>query len=83
MVRAKVFGVGLAVLLLTATALAQKPGWPKELVIAEYERAYVTELIRWADGNLSRAARKAGMDRMNLYRVLQRHGLREQLDTKD
>jgi len=35
MVRAKVFGVGLAVLLLTATALAQKPGWPKELVIAE------------------------------------------------
>jgi len=29
----------------------------KERAIAEYERRYVTELIRWADGNLSRAAR--------------------------
>ena len=55
----------------------------KERAIAEYERRYVTELIRWADGNLSRAARKAGMDRMNLYRVLQRHGMREQLTTGD
>ena len=55
----------------------------KERAIAEYERRYVTELIRWADGNLSRAARKAGMDRMNLYRVLQRHGMREQLSSGD
>ncbi len=67
----------------TAVAIDRPFREGKELVIAEYERAYVTELIRWADGNLSRAARKAGMDRMNLYRVLQRHGLREQLDTKD
>jgi DNA-binding NtrC family response regulator len=55
----------------------------KERVIAEYERTYMAELIRWADGNLSRAARKAGMDRMNLYRVLQRHGLREQIANKE
>lgn len=51
----------------------------KERTSAEYERRYVTELIRWADGNLSRAVRKAGMDRMNLHRVHQRHGLRGQL----
>ena len=51
----------------------------KERVVAEFERVYVTKLIRWADGNLSLAARKAQMDRVNLYRVLQRHGLRAQI----
>ncbi|CAN5913953.1 hypothetical protein BH11MYX4_BH11MYX4_12480 [soil metagenome] len=55
----------------------------KDRAIAEYERRYVVELLRWADGNLSRAARKACMDRMNLYRVLQRHGLRGELSTGD
>ncbi len=55
----------------------------KDRAIADYERAYVTALIRWAEGNLSRAARKANMDRMNLYRVLQRHGLREQVASRD
>ncbi len=48
----------------------------KERLVAAYERLYVAELMRWADGNVSRAARRANMDRMNLYRVLQRHGLR-------
>jgi len=55
----------------------------KERAIAEYERRYMAELLRWADGNLSRAARKANMDRVNLYRVLQRHGLREQIGSGD
>lgn len=30
----------------------------KKRTIAEYERRYVTELIRWTAGNLSRAARR-------------------------
>jgi DNA-binding NtrC family response regulator len=49
----------------------------KENVIAEFERKYVTALLEWAEGNVSRAARKGAMDRMNLYRLIQRYGLRE------
>jgi transcriptional regulator with GAF, ATPase, and Fis domain len=48
----------------------------KEVVIASFERAYLTALLSWADGNVSRAARKANLDRMYLHRLLQRHGLR-------
>jgi DNA-binding NtrC family response regulator len=47
----------------------------KERVVADYERAYLTRLLGWAEGNVSRAARKAGMDRMHLHRLLQKHGL--------
>ena len=48
----------------------------KEQAIAAFERRYVSSLITWAGGNISRAARRANMDRMNLYRILQRNGLR-------
>ena len=47
----------------------------KEQTIAAFERRYVSALINWAGGNVSRAARRANMDRMNLYRILQRIGL--------
>jgi transcriptional regulator with GAF, ATPase, and Fis domain len=48
----------------------------KEKVIGAFERAYLSALLSWADGNVSRAARKANLDRMYLHRLLQRHGLR-------
>jgi transcriptional regulator with GAF, ATPase, and Fis domain len=48
----------------------------KEAVIADFERAYLAELLRWANGNVSKAARKAQLDRMHLHRLFQRHGLR-------
>jgi DNA-binding NtrC family response regulator len=48
----------------------------KDRVIADFERAYLTELLRWAGGNVSKAARKAQLDRMHLHRLFQRHGLR-------
>jgi transcriptional regulator of acetoin/glycerol metabolism len=48
----------------------------KDVVIASFERSYLTALLAWADGNVSRAARKANLDRMYLHRLLQRHGLR-------
>jgi transcriptional regulator with GAF, ATPase, and Fis domain len=48
----------------------------KDVVIASFERSYLTALLSWADGNVSRAARKANLDRMYLHRLLQRHGLR-------
>lgn len=49
----------------------------KERTIAEFERRYIGSLLDWSDGNISRAARKAQMDRMNLYRLIQRYGLRD------
>ena len=48
----------------------------KDQVIAEFERAYLSELLRWAGGNVSKAARKAQLDRMHLHRLFQRYGLR-------
>jgi transcriptional regulator with GAF, ATPase, and Fis domain len=48
----------------------------KEAMIASFERSYLTSLLAWAEGNVSRAARKASLDRMYLHRLLQRYGLR-------
>ncbi|MRG96528.1 sigma 54-interacting transcriptional regulator [Polyangium spumosum] len=48
----------------------------KDTMIDQFERAYLTMLLAWAEGNVSRAARKAQLDRMYLHRLLQRHGLR-------
>jgi DNA-binding NtrC family response regulator len=49
----------------------------KDDLVADFERRYLGALLEAARGNVSRAARKAGMDRMYLYRLLQTHGLRE------
>ncbi|WP_437579006.1 sigma 54-interacting transcriptional regulator [Sorangium sp. So ce887] len=48
----------------------------KEAIIDRFERDYLAALLEWSNGNVSRAARKAGLDRMYLHRLLQRHGLR-------
>ncbi len=48
----------------------------KDQVIADFERAYLADLLRWAGGNVSKAARKAQLDRMHLHRLFQRYGLR-------
>jgi DNA-binding NtrC family response regulator len=48
----------------------------KEALIDDFERNYLTALVAWAGGNMSRAARRAGIDRMYLHRLVQRHGLR-------
>ena len=48
----------------------------KDAVIDDFERAYLAELLRWAGGNVSKAARKAQLDRMYLHRLFQRYGLR-------
>ncbi len=48
----------------------------KEQLVDGFEHAYLSALVAWAQGNISRAARKAGLDRMYLYRLMQKHGLR-------
>lgn len=47
----------------------------KERLIDAFERRYLRELMTWAGGNVSRAARKAKIDRMYLHRLLARHGI--------
>jgi len=44
-------------------------------VIAQFERQYLTWLVNRASGNMSKAARIAGVDRTTLYRLMERHGL--------
>jgi len=45
-------------------------------VVAEFERRYLTKLLESSGGNVSQAARQAGVDRSYLNGLLQRHGLR-------
>jgi DNA-binding NtrC family response regulator len=47
----------------------------KQEVIDAFEIQYLTELLRIHGGNLARAARAAGMDRKNLWALVERHGL--------
>jgi two-component system response regulator AtoC len=47
----------------------------KQETIDAFEQAYLTELLRLHRGNLAQAARAAGMDRKNLWALVERHGL--------
>lgn len=47
----------------------------KAAVIDELERRYLGELWAEADGNVSAAARRAGLDRKHLRTLLRKHGL--------
>jgi DNA-binding NtrC family response regulator len=47
----------------------------KERLVARFERAYLERLMLLSEGNVSRAARTAQLDRMYLHRLLQRHAI--------
>jgi DNA-binding NtrC family response regulator len=47
----------------------------KARVIADFERSYVTELLRRAGGNLSLAARLCGKERSRLGKLVKKYGL--------
>ncbi len=49
----------------------------KESLVDGFERAYLKELLEQSGGNMSKAARVAGIDRMYLHRLVQKHRLRE------
>ncbi len=65
-------------LALSGTSSAEAVGAPVSYKEAKerWERAYVEELMRAADGNVAAAAREAKLDRAAFYRVLWRHGMR-------
>lgn len=47
-------------------------------VLGEFERQYVTVLLNSAAGNMSLAARMAGIDRTTLYRLMEKQGMRRE-----
>jgi DNA-binding NtrC family response regulator len=48
----------------------------KDDIVNRFEREYLTDLVQRANGNLSQAARIAGLERKFLYKLLERAGLR-------
>jgi DNA-binding NtrC family response regulator len=48
----------------------------KERWIAQLEAAYVADLLKQEGGNVSEVARKAGVDRKTIHRLLNKHGIR-------
>jgi DNA-binding NtrC family response regulator len=48
----------------------------KRRAIERFERPYLESLIAGADGNVSAAARTAGLDRVHLLKLLRQYGLR-------
>ncbi len=48
----------------------------KDELVARFEREYLSDLVTRAGGNLSQAARIAGLERKFLYKLLERAGLR-------
>lgn len=63
--------------LMVRTALrAQPDDFPTiDVARAEWERDYLTRLLKLSHGNVTQAARLAGRYRADLYKLLKRHGL--------
>jgi DNA-binding NtrC family response regulator len=51
------------------------PQLPLSEARAEFERTYLLQALRRADGNTAEAARLSGVDRSNFRRLLKRHGI--------
>ncbi|MEX1256035.1 MAG: sigma-54 dependent transcriptional regulator [Gemmatimonadota bacterium] len=50
----------------------------RDHVLADFEKDYLRHVVRRANGNLSDAARFAGVDRTTLYRLMDKHDLRKE-----
>ena len=60
---------------LVARALADVPyAEAKRRMVRDFDRAYAQQLLDRSNGNVSEAARLAGLDRSNFRRVLRKHG---------
>jgi two-component system response regulator GlrR len=59
-----------------AIDLSQPLKVARESCVNDFERRYLGELLRHHQENVTAAARAAGVDRIHLYRLLWKHGLR-------
>ena len=61
---------------LPATILNDAFHSAKDNLISHFEKEYLSRLTARAGGNMSKAARLAGIDRTTLYRLMEKHGFR-------
>jgi DNA-binding NtrC family response regulator len=47
----------------------------RERILSRFERSYLKWLVGRATGNMSMAARIAGVDRTTLYRLMEKHSV--------
>ncbi|HWA70708.1 MAG TPA: hypothetical protein VG937_00165 [Polyangiaceae bacterium] len=61
-----------------ATAVSDQVDYREAMRIAHEQaaRSYLDSLMRDVKGNVARAARRAGLERESLHRLLRRHGIR-------
>jgi DNA-binding NtrC family response regulator len=50
----------------------------RDRMLAQFEQRYLRWLVNHAAGNMSKAARVAGVDRTTLYRLMEKHGLQRE-----
>jgi DNA-binding NtrC family response regulator len=50
----------------------------RDRLLATFEKQFLTRVIGHAGGNLSKAARRAGIDRTTFYRLIERHQLQRE-----
>jgi DNA-binding NtrC family response regulator len=59
-----------------ATVIGDEPYHAaKDRIVAQFEKEYLHRLVTRAGGNMSKAARLAGVDRTTLYRLMEKHHL--------
>jgi two-component system nitrogen regulation response regulator GlnG len=52
----------------------------KQKLVDEFDRRYLQQLLEAHDGNISAAARAAGIERMSIYKMIRRLGLDKEAD---
>jgi DNA-binding NtrC family response regulator len=64
-------------------AIAEGYRTARERLLGRFERRFLQQLVTEADGNISRAARIARLNRTTLYRLMERYGLQRKLLATD
>ena len=64
-------------------AIAEGYRRARERLLGRFERRFLQRLVTQADGNVSRAARIARLNRTTLYRLMERYGLQRKLLVND